>query len=374
ASRGGVLLGPGGRVVHRCVPRPPGRGPRGRRNPRRGVFCGRAVPLSWVRCRVGRVPHRPPGSCTGVCSLFCPSACPGPGVDAVVGCCAAFAQFEGAEGVDHDGEFVEGLCADAAFVGAWLGAVGVAARMQGDRALTDPGSLAGRVVAAAVEHDLVGVDVGVVVGHRDRVGVVIDLAGHEVADDEVVTLEDLVDGGWLVDAAGDGLEVVDVEGVGVQAAVPSHDVEGVCGIGVAGAGDAAGAVSAVFDEYVDVFTLDEEGFGGTAQVAFAVGRVFEELAVAGQVALGWGDVAACLDDVGAYGCVAGGCPAVGGGARDDRVVAAADVEGAEDGFQAGGAGLDVDAFVADAVAVQLRGGAGHDVGDAYVVVAEDEAA
>src|SRR5699024_12596431 len=97
-------------------------------------------------------------------------------------------------------------------------------------------------------------------------------------------------------------------------------------------------------------------------------------AVAGQGALGWGGVAACLVDGGADGCVAGGCPAVGGGARGDRVVAAAGVEGADDGFQAGGAGLDVDAFVADAVAVPLRGGAGHDVGDAYVVVAEDEAA
>ncbi len=54
-----------------------------------------------------------------------------------------------------------------------------------DRADADPGALAGLVVAVDVEHDLVGVDVGVVVGHRDRQRVVVDLARHEVADHEV---------------------------------------------------------------------------------------------------------------------------------------------------------------------------------------------
>ena len=94
-----------------------------------------------------------------------------------------------------------------------------------DRALADARALAGLVVAVDVEHDLVGVDVRVVVGHRDRQRVVVDLARHEVADDEVVALEDLVHRRRLVHPAGDRLEVGDVERVRVQAAVPADDVE-----------------------------------------------------------------------------------------------------------------------------------------------------
>src|SRR3712207_7297652 len=51
------------------------------------------------------------------------------------------------------------------------------------------------------------------------------LAGHEVADDEARTLEDLVNRRRLVHPPGDRLEVGDVQHVGVQAAVPAHDVE-----------------------------------------------------------------------------------------------------------------------------------------------------
>ena len=125
---------------------------------------------------------------------------------------------------------------------AGLRAVAVPAGVQGDRALADAGALAGLVVAVDVEHDLVGVDVGVVVGHRDRQRVVVDLARHEVADHEVVALEDLVHRRRLVDAAGDRLEVGDVEGVGVEAAVPADDVERVLRDDVDRAGQAAGPV------------------------------------------------------------------------------------------------------------------------------------
>ena len=72
-----------------------------------------------------------------------------------------------------------------ALVGARLRAVRVAAGVQRHRALPDARALARLVVAAAVEHHLVGVDVRVVVRHRDRQRVVVDLARHEVADDEV---------------------------------------------------------------------------------------------------------------------------------------------------------------------------------------------
>jgi hypothetical protein len=122
---------------------------------------------------------------------------------------------------------------------AGLRAVRVPAGVQRDRALADARALAGLVVAVDVEHDLVGVDVGVVVGHRDRQRVVVDLARHEVADHEVGALEDLVHRRRLVHPAGDRLEVGDVERVRVEAAVPADDVERVLGYDVHGAGQPA---------------------------------------------------------------------------------------------------------------------------------------
>ena len=144
------------------------------------------------------------------------------------------------EGVDHDGELVEPLRAEAALDRARLRAVRVPARVQRDRAAADARALAGLVVAADVEHDLVAVDVGVVVRHRHGQRVVVDLARHEVADDEVVALEDLVHRRRLVHAAGDRLEVGDVEGVRVEAAVPADHVERVLRHDVHGAGEPAG--------------------------------------------------------------------------------------------------------------------------------------
>jgi hypothetical protein len=58
-------------------------------------------------------------------------------------------------------------------------------------------ALARLVVAAAVEHHLVGVGVGVVVGHRERQGVVIDLPGTKL---QIAKLSPsstgCTDGGW----------------------------------------------------------------------------------------------------------------------------------------------------------------------------------
>src|SRR5688572_11658036 len=209
---------------------------------------------------------------------------PGPGVRRVLDGEAALAQLERRERVDHDGRLVEVLDPQARLDRAGLRAVRVAAGVQADRADADPRALAGLVVAADVEHDLVGVDVGVVVGHRDGEVVVVDLAGQEVADDEVPALEDLVHRRRLVDLAGDRHVVLDVERVGVEAAVPADDVEWVRRIGEAAADDAG--TGAVLHEDLDVRALGLEGLGGTVEVALAVGRVLEELAEAREVAPG----------------------------------------------------------------------------------------
>ena len=153
-------------------------------------------------------------------------------------------------GVDHDGRLVEVLRPQRRLDRRRLRTVRVAAGVQGDRADVDARALARLVVTADVEHDLVAVDVGVVVRHRHRQRVVVDLARQEVADHEVVALEDLVHRRRLVDLAGDRHVVVDVERVGVEAAVPADDVERVRGVRHPGPDHARRA--AVLDQDVDV--------------------------------------------------------------------------------------------------------------------------
>ena len=246
----------------------------------------------------------------------------------------------------------------------------VAARVQRDRAEADPRALARLVVAADVEHHLVAVDVGVVVGHRDRQLVVVDLARQEVADHEVVALEDLVHRRRLVDLAGDRHEVLDVERVGVEAAVPADHVERVGRVGHPGADDARRWSRCLTSTSTSV-ALGQERLGRAVQVALAVRRVLEQLPVAGQVALRRRDVAVRLDRVELARL--GRHPAVRGRARDDHVVAGAVGQHPEHGLDGAGAGLDVDALVADRVAVvRRRVDAGDDVPDPDVAVAQHQ--
>src|SRR3546814_10251581 len=71
----------------------------------------------------------------------------------------------------------------------------------------------------------------------------------DVCSSDLPALEDLVHRRRLVDLAGDGHVVLDVERVGVEAAVPAHHVEGVGGVGQPGADDAC--AGAVLDQDLD---------------------------------------------------------------------------------------------------------------------------
>ncbi|MDP9219879.1 MAG: homogentisate 1,2-dioxygenase, partial [Actinomycetota bacterium] len=76
---------------------------------------------------------------------------------------------------------------------------------------------------------------------------------------EVVALEHLVGRRWLVDPAGDRLVVGHVEGVGIQAAVPAHDVERVERVGVDRADQSARPVAPVLDVDVRVLVRQRKG-------------------------------------------------------------------------------------------------------------------
>src|SRR5262245_17306684 len=98
--------------------------------------------------------------------------------------------------------------------------------MEGDRAEFDAGAFARHEVTADVENHFVRVDIGMVVRSRDRQWVVIELAWDERTDDEVRAGEGLVHGRGLMDPAGDRLEVGDIEGVRIKAAVPADHIKG----------------------------------------------------------------------------------------------------------------------------------------------------
>ena len=209
---------------------------------------------------------------------------------------------------------------------------------------------------------------------------VVHLAGDEVADHEAAALEDLVHRRRLVHLARQRHEVGDVEHVGVEAAVPADHVEGVVRHEVDRAGDAAGAVAAVLEVDLDAGArrvvarvVGEERLGGHAQVALAVRRVLQELALRGEIPLRRADVAVGLDDVEPGGLGAGD-PAVDDGAGDEHVVALGHVEGAQLGLDAGRAAFDVDQLVAQGVLVQRRIAPRHDVRQPHVGVAEQQAA
>ena len=229
--------------------------------------------------------------------------------------------------------------------------------MQADRARPDPRSLAGLVIPAAVEHHLVGVHVGVVVGDRHRQRVVVDLARHEVADHEAAALEHLMHGRRLVHPSGDRLEVRDVERVRVQAAVPADHIERVGRVHVPGADDLP-ARGPVLDQHVHIGARFADRLAGPVQVPFAVRRMLQELPVPGQVPLRRRDVRVRLDHVAAQRLrpgvsgVSGRDPPVRRRPGQDHIVARPHRQRAEHRLHGARAGLDVDAFVAGRVAVQ----------------------
>src|SRR5437588_12531005 len=86
-------------------------------------------------------------------------------------------------------------------------------------------SLSAHELARGIVEHFVRIDVAVVVrsGHCLRIKVI--RTRTERADDETVALERLMHGRWLVHAAHDGLEVVDVERPRIEVPVPADDVE-----------------------------------------------------------------------------------------------------------------------------------------------------
>ena len=131
----------------------------------------------------------------------------------------------------------------------------------------------------------------------------VHLALHEVADDEVATLEDLAHWWRLVQPTGDRLEVADVKDMRIQATAPADNVEQVVWVGVDRAGYSVRNVAPVLDVNPCRFTaagagvLRQQRSTWSSHVTFAGGNVLEELAILAQTALGRGYARARLDAV-----------------------------------------------------------------------------
>ena len=156
--------------------------------------------------------------------------------------------------------------------------------MQRDR--PDVDALARAELPVDVVDHLLRLQVGVVVGQRDRHRVPVEHARAERADHEVRPLEVLVRRRRLVQPARLGLEVGDVERVRVDVAVPADDVERVVVEHVV----LVAAAHAHLDQVLAALAVGRER-RRRAEVALGERRVLEQLAVAVAVAVGGLDLA-----------------------------------------------------------------------------------
>src|SRR5947209_20627833 len=107
-----------------------------------------------------------------------------------------------------------------------------------------------------------------VVGHRYRKGMIVQLARHKRADDEIGTLEGLVYRWRLVNTPGDRLKVANIEDPGIFTAIPADRIDGVEVKPITGDG------VAYFRSHFELATLGIRFvFLRTANIALTIRRV-----------------------------------------------------------------------------------------------------
>ena len=160
--------------------------------------------------------------------------------------------------------------ADGRLDSARVRAVGNALRMKRKRTRLD--ALARFVVAFNVIEHFIRVEVGVVVGNHNRLRMKVKRSWTKRTNYEVVRFECLMRRRRHVMLGHDWAEVIDVEAVGVVAAIPTDDVQRVVAVGV------RVHLIATLDAHLKrALFVDGHRHFGQSQVALAVGRVLEEL-------------------------------------------------------------------------------------------------
>jgi len=193
------------------------------------------------------------------------------------------------ESVYHDRQFVGFFYTDAFFHSTGMRAMRDAARMECDHATFDV--LAAHKIAIYIVQHLIRVNVGVVVGGGYGQRVVVEQAGYKGTDHEIMTIERLVYGRWLVYPPSDRLEIVDTERVRIDVPIPAHHIKRMAQI-------------TVWINIVLLFDVKQElaplivglQIGRFSDVAFTIRRMFEQLAEGIAVALGRRDRAGAFHD------------------------------------------------------------------------------
>src|SRR6476619_6151714 len=85
-------------------------------------------------------------------------------------------------------------------------------------------------IAIDIIKQFIAVNIAMVVGCRNRLGMIIKQPWTKRTDHEIICLKGLVNRRWLVHTASNGLKVVDRKCKRITAAVPSNHIKGMVAI------------------------------------------------------------------------------------------------------------------------------------------------
>jgi hypothetical protein len=140
-------------------------------------------------------------------------------------------QMQRSKRIDHNREFISKLHLATRFDCAGMGTVRDTVGMQCQGPQFDASATA--EIASHIKKNFIGFNVAMGVGHFDRLRMSIQHARRKRAHNKSGRFKRLMDGRWLMDGSRDRLEVIRIESIRVDHAIPANDIEGVIGHGIA---------------------------------------------------------------------------------------------------------------------------------------------
>src|SRR5450432_1519811 len=128
----------------------------------------------------------------------------------------------------HHREFLRFLRTQAFFNSSRMGSVRDARRMQGNH--TSCYLFTAHKVAIHIIQYFVAIDIAMVVGNRNRQGMVVKKTRNKTTYDKVVAFKSNMNRRWLVYPSRDRFKIQDGENIGITATIPANDVKRMMGI------------------------------------------------------------------------------------------------------------------------------------------------
>ncbi len=133
-------------------------------------------------------------------------------------------------------------------------------------------------VTINIIYQLVAINITVIVGSRNTLRMVLKQTGNKRAYNIIISFEGLVNGWWLVHPSRDGFKVVNTESERIAASVPPYHIKRMMTV--------MNAIHSSFflcsDQEITFF-VDCNQFFRSADIAFAIWRMFKQLAIFTQV-------------------------------------------------------------------------------------------